>query len=90
MRDRSRISKNYFRPFRLAHRARAALRALARRWLAVSFCARAFPPLSPPSRPSATAAAFFVILAIPGRCHIPVWSESWNSCSRRPDHALEF
>jgi len=32
--------------------------------LAVSARARAFPPLSPPGRPSATAAAFFFIFGI--------------------------
>jgi hypothetical protein len=51
-------------PF-FAHRARATFRALARRCSAVSFRARAFPPFNPPSRPSATAAAFFFRFAIP-------------------------
>jgi hypothetical protein len=64
VRDRSRISKNYFRPFAVAQRARAALRALRFRCAAVSFRARAFPPFSPPSLPSATAAAFFFCFAM--------------------------
>ena len=71
MRDRSRISKNYFQDFFLDHRANAAFRALARRCFAVSFRALALPPLRPPSRPSATAAAFFFIFAMPDTSHIP-------------------
>ena len=47
------------------HRALAAFLAICLRVLAVSFFARALPPLSPPSRPSATAAAFFFALAMP-------------------------
>jgi len=64
MRDRSRIRKNYFRLFAVAQRARAAFRALRSRCAGVSFRARAFPPFSPPSRPSATAAAFFFDFAM--------------------------
>jgi hypothetical protein len=60
MRDRSRIIKNILHFLFLDHRARAALRAPSARSCAVNFLARAFPPLSPPSRPSATAAAFFI------------------------------
>jgi hypothetical protein len=65
MRDRSRIRKNFFQLFFLDQRATAALRALALRSAADSLAARAFPPFSPPSRPKATAAAFFVLFAIP-------------------------
>lgn len=65
MRDQSRISNNYFRFFAGAQRARAAFRALRFRCPAVSFRARAFPPFSPPSLPSATAAAFFLVFAMP-------------------------
>jgi hypothetical protein len=46
------------------------------------------PPLSPPSRPSATAAAFFFIFAMQGISHIPAWSQSLNFGPRswlRPD-----
>jgi len=43
----------------LFHRASAARRAAALRSSAVSFAARALPPLSPPFRPSATAAGSF-------------------------------
>jgi hypothetical protein len=64
MRDRSRISKNILHFLFLDHRATAAFRALARRCSAVSFRARALPPLNPPNRPSATAAAFFFIFAM--------------------------
>ena len=88
MRDRSRISKNYCQGFFLDHRATAAFRALARRCFAVSFRALALPPLSPPSRPSATAAAFFFIFAMQGISHIPAWSQSLNFGPRswlRPD-----
>ena len=46
------------------HRAPAAFRAMALRRFGVSFFARALPPLSPPSRPSATAAGFFFVFAI--------------------------
>ena len=65
MRDRSRISKSCFHPFAVAQRASAAFRALRFRCAAVSFRARAFPPFSPPSRPRATAAAFFFDFAMP-------------------------
>ena len=65
MRDRSRIVKIFFHFFCFDHRARAALRALSRRCSAVSFLALAFPPFNPPSRPSATAAAFFFVFAMP-------------------------
>lgn len=65
MRDCSRIGKNFFYFFLRAHRATAALRALALRSAADSLAARAFPPLSPPSRPKATAAAFFFLLFTP-------------------------
>src|SRR5208283_870652 len=53
--------------FFLDHRATAALRALSFRCLGVNILARALPPLSPPSRPSATAAGFLFCLpfAIP-------------------------
>src|SRR4051812_3385639 len=40
------------------HRAAAAFLAIVLRCSGVSFFARAFPPLFPPSRPSATAAGF--------------------------------
>ena len=43
----------------------ASIVALALRSAADSLAARAFPPFSPPSRPKATAAAFFVLFAIP-------------------------
>ena len=43
---------------RFAHRARAPFSAISRRRSGVSFAARAFPPLRPPSFPSATAAKF--------------------------------
>ena len=65
MRDRSRISNNFLHLFFFAHRATAAFRALCARCLAVSFRARAFPPFKPPSLPSATAAAFFFVFAMP-------------------------
>src|SRR5437773_869906 len=42
----------------LAHREAAAFWAICFRRLALNLCARALPPLSPPSRPSATAAGF--------------------------------
>jgi hypothetical protein len=48
--------KNYFA---LPHRAMTALRACSDLSLADSFLARAFPPLSPPNLPNATAAGFF-------------------------------
>ena len=72
MRDRSRISKNFPHLFFFAHRATAAFRALCARCFAESFRARAFPPFKPPSLPSATAAAFFVVLAI---------SDSWHNAA---------
>ena len=65
MRDRSRISNNFLQLFFFAHRATAAFRALCARCFAVSFLARALPPFKPPSRPRATAAAFFFIFAMP-------------------------
>ncbi len=43
----------------LPHRALAAFLAASERSSAVIFAALAFPPLSPPKRPSATAAGFF-------------------------------
>ena len=46
--------------FARLHRAAAALRADSRRCSGVIFAARAAPPFNPPSRPSSTAAAFFV------------------------------
>ena len=64
MRDRSRIRNNLFQISFFDQRATAALRALALRSAADSFAARAFPPFNPPSLPSATAAAFFLIFAI--------------------------
>ena len=70
MRDRSRIGKNYLQDFFPDQRATAALRALSCRCFAVSFRALALPPFSPPSRPSATAAAFFFTFAMPGISHI--------------------
>ena len=48
--------EGYERP---AHRARAAFRAISDRRFLLSFFFRAGPPLSPPNRPSATAAGFF-------------------------------
>ncbi len=47
------------RPDFFAQRFLAALRAISERFFALSAFARAAPPLSPPSRPSATAAGFF-------------------------------
>jgi hypothetical protein len=61
MRERSRIRKYFLQLFFFDHRAKAAFLALAFRSAADSFAARAFPPFSPPSRPRATAAAFFLI-----------------------------
>ena len=46
----------------LAHRARAAFRALAARSSGVILAARAGPPFFPPLRPSATAAGFFLAM----------------------------
>jgi hypothetical protein len=70
-------SRTYFGFFApLDHRAAAALLALAFRWPAVSFLARALPPFNPPSRPSATAAAFFFVFAMPDGWHKPVPVES--------------
>jgi len=64
MRDRSRIVKT-FHFFRCCcHRASAAFRAPSALCLGVSFLARALPPFKPPSRPKATAAAFFSVSAI--------------------------
>ena len=71
VRDRSRISKNFPHSYFFDHRAIAALRALRVRCSAVSFRARAFPPFKPPSRPSATAAAFFFVFAMDGKSHNP-------------------
>ena len=69
MRDRSRIVKKHSGFFlRLDHRATAAFRALSFRCSAVNFAARAFPPFNPPSRPSATAAAFLPFFC---SCDIP-------------------
>ena len=51
----------------LSHRARAARDAMRVRWLAVSALARARPPLSPPSRPSAAAWGFFRTVAASAR-----------------------
>ena len=62
MRDRSRIFNNIFYGF-FDHRASAALRALALRCADVNFAASALPPFNPPSRPSATAAGFFLFFA---------------------------
>ena len=45
------------------HRANAALRAAALRCAGVIFAASAGPPFKPPSRPSATAAGFFLDFA---------------------------
>jgi hypothetical protein len=53
------------------HRAFAAFLAICLRALALSFFARALPPFKPPSRPSATAAAFFLFFAMPVTSHIP-------------------
>ncbi len=49
--------------FSLAHLARAALRALALRSSGLSLAALVFPPLEPPSFPSATALGFFSRIA---------------------------
>lgn len=68
MRERSRICK-LFQIFFLDHLALAAFRALAVLSAADNFAARAFPPFIPPSRPRATAAAFFAFFAMPDRCH---------------------
>ena len=60
--------------FFFAHRASAAFCALAFRSAGVSIFARAGPPRSPPSRPSATAAGFFfdfASLAMSPACHEP-------------------
>ena len=48
----------------MAQRALAALRAISLRSSAVSFAARALPPLRPPRRPSATALGFFLGLLL--------------------------
>jgi heme A synthase len=63
MLERSSIVNTFYWEF--FHRAAAAFFAMAVRSLAVSFLARAFPPSNPPSRPSATAAAFFFAFATP-------------------------
>jgi hypothetical protein len=78
MRDRSRIVNNLYHAFLsfLAHRAAAAFRALRVRCSAVSFRALALPPFNPPSRPNATAAAFFFSA-------IPTFSQK-----RRPGESL--
>jgi hypothetical protein len=44
----------------LPHRAKAPFRAISDRSRTDNFAARAFPPLSPPSLPNATAAGFFL------------------------------
>jgi hypothetical protein len=54
----------------LAHRAAAAFFALALRSVADSLAALALPPFSPPSLPSATAAAFFVSLWFIAMAHL--------------------
>lgn len=65
IRDRSRTVQAFFTGFlALAQRASTALRALALRSAAVSFAARALPPFSPPRRPRATAAGFFLLFAM--------------------------
>jgi len=48
---------------RFPQRDRAAFFAIEDRRAALNFAARAFPPFSPPSRPSATAAGFFSSVA---------------------------
>ena len=65
------MSTNHFNFFfRLfAHLAKTAFLALSLRCSGVSFAARALPPLRPPSRPSATAAAFFVGFDIAYQLH---------------------
>jgi len=50
--------------------------AISLRRLADSFLARAFPPFSPPSRPKATAAAFFFGFAMHDSLHKPEAVES--------------
>ena len=50
---------NYFSARYFFHRAKTAFRAISDLRFAESFLARASPPLSPPSLPSATAAGFF-------------------------------
>ena len=64
MPDRSRMFKNNqsFSAF-LDHRASAALRAAALRCAGVMLAVLAGPPRKPPSRPSATAAGFFLDFA---------------------------
>jgi hypothetical protein len=80
MRNRSRTIKSFFYLFfaTLVHLATAAFRALSARCSAVNFFARAFPPLRPPSRPSATAAAFLFLVAISNKSHKTAAIESLN------------
>ena len=75
-------------PFRfLDQRASAALRAAALRCAGVIFAASAGPPLSPPSRPSATAAGFFVLFDISGAWHASRRTRSQipSAAPRRPN-----
>lgn len=69
---------------RFFHRASAARRAISDRFALLSFAARAFPPLSPPSRPRATAAEFFSL----GFC--PVVSLTIESASSLGSDDLSF
>ena len=62
---RSSIVNGFPQVFVFAQRALTAWTAISLRRFAESFRARAFPPFSPPSLPSATAAAFFLFFAIP-------------------------
>jgi hypothetical protein len=64
----------------LAQRAVTARTAISLRRSAVSFRARALPPFSPPSRPSATAAAFFFAPQ-------PVFSQSPTSATPTGAHS---
>src|ERR1039458_9590253 len=56
---------------------------MALRRFGVSFRARALPPLSPPSRPSATAAGFFFVFAMRNKSHKPDAVGSRNSVTGR-------
>ena len=79
-----------------AQRARDAFLAMSDRFSAVSFSARAFPPFSPPLRPSVTAAGSLTVTTLPTSRSIPARAfalsgsshDSNGNSGHNPTHSL--
>lgn len=70
-------------PYFFSQRLAAALAAICERFLGLSAAARAMPPLSPPRRPSATAAGFLgftsgaPVFGVSPMDSRKIWCASW-------------